>query len=1034
MLRKTLGIIGIFILNLIFIANSSSAEQHENQIAKINRVTVPNLVVSIRVNKQDVNPGDTLQYIVYFSNALTDTAKGVSLVDIFPEKCIFQSNLNPGWKENSSGDSLFYQIGTLAPMDSDSIALKLIVMDQGQFSSGFHNLLDVVEIRDESGLYKNKDAVISKLFLMPDVYVRKTHQPEYIGTMFNAPLRYTIVVGNKGNHTARDVVVNDTLSYLLRPVKSIPLPFKKSALISSTTPDTVLTWTVSTIAPGDSFKIILDTQLSSYDLLGIDMIVNSVAAIEKDEQNLFDNSYRDTTYFVSGGGVAVRDLIISKTDGKNTANAGDTLTYLIKYKNKGNLFTRDVAIHEYFPNNGKFINFDFVDKVFLKNYHMTSTGVIWNLNMLAPGDSGLIRLKFLISDSLALGKNILVDSVMISSLTLGEVEYKNNKAIDITLVYAERDLQIEKTDNIDSISPGGILTYKINYWNRGSLPTGNIKIMEFFPEFVKYQRFQFENSKHLADSTIYPDRIEWVLNTLSPNDSGKITLVFNVPDSIPIGTFPLLDSIRIESSQDQNNYNNDMDIDTTLLIATRDLSIEKSANKDTLLPGDTLEYKIKFYNHGNMAAKDVVVFDSLLNRENLENIFDISSNGQIGPNSSEIIWRIDKLLPQEKDSITFKINVKKFSNLLEQKVANYVRISTSDTESIYRNNSDTAWVNIYYKPKLELRIEHFPEEVGTKDSCSYILFYRNVGTAQAKRVMLVDTMPSYLSLSGDTTSYQPREKWSVSKIGKNNISSILSFNIGDLSPGMKAWKEIKIFALVDSFLPNNPVLLKNRGKIADSTGIADYAVDSLYVRGSQFRVSVLIQSIEQSLPPKSLYLGSQFKVRMEINKPIVSGNWTIDYPDIGIPGLSVPVDSINKNYIYETPVQRVPAEAGFGKMRIVFHGESIFGEKSDSSDIGNILKPPESFHLNRNAINVASGEMVQARFSISNPEHANIRIYTIAGELVKKLYDKQLAVAGEDQVNWDGKNDRGQFVSSGVYLIYLKTPSFEEVKKVIIIR
>ena len=173
---------------------------------------------------------------------------------------------------------------------------------------------------------------------------------------------------------------------------------------------------------------------------------------------------------------------------------------------------------------------------------------------------------------------------------------------------------------------------------------------------------------------------------------------------------------------------------------------------------------------------------------------------------------------------------------------------------------------------------------------------------------------------------------------------------------------------------------------------------------------------------------------MEINKPIISANWLINYPNISIPGRSLPVDSINKNYIYEMPILRVPTNAGFGKMRVTFHGESIFGENADSLDIVHILKPPETFHLNRNTINIASGEMVQARFSLSKPEHVDIRIYTIAGELVKKLYNKQLIVAGEEQVNWDGKNDEGQLIASGVYLIYLKTPSFEKLRKVIVIR
>ena len=542
---------------------------------------VPNLIVEKKVDKKQVNPGDTLRYTIYYSNALSDTAMGVSLVDIFPEKTIFLQDINPGWIQNVSKDSLFYEIGTLAPMDSDSITLKLIVMDENQFSSGFHNLLNVVEIRDKTGRYKNKDAVISKLFLLPDVYVQKRHQPKFINTLPNTSLRYIILVGNNGNHSAENLVINDTLTYLLSAFQSSPLSFTKNPLKNSQiVPDTVLSWVIPSIAPGDSFEIILDTKLSFYDLFGIDMLLNRVAVILKDDQNLKNNYFRDTTYFWGGGGIAIRDLIVEKTDNKDSANINDTLTYVIKFKNAGILYTRDTKIQEYFPSYENFIDFQFVDKNYLHSYNMTTDGMEWYLKMLAPGDSGSIKLKFSIPDTLPLGKNVLIDSVLINSSTLGEVNYKNNKAVDTTIVYGRRDLEIKKTDNIDSISPGGVLTYEIQYWNKGNLLTRNPKIVEYFPALVKYREFKFEDIKQLADSSLYPDRIEWTLNALSPNDSGKITLIFNVPDSIPIGRFSLIDSIKIGSLlEEENNYNNNKSIDTTLLKATRDIYVDRKSTR-----------------------------------------------------------------------------------------------------------------------------------------------------------------------------------------------------------------------------------------------------------------------------------------------------------------------------------------------------------------------------------------------------------------------------------------------------------------------
>ncbi|MCX5782347.1 MAG: T9SS type A sorting domain-containing protein, partial [Elusimicrobia bacterium] len=49
---------------------------------------------------------------------------------------------------------------------------------------------------------------------------------------------------------------------------------------------------------------------------------------------------------------------------------------------------------------------------------------------------------------------------------------------------------------------------------------------------------------------------------------------------------------------------------------------------------------------------------------------------------------------------------------------------------------------------------------------------------------------------------------------------------------------------------------------------------------------------------------------------------------------------------------------------------------------------------------------------------ADIKIYNVAGELVRKLDYS----TGNGQVIWDGKNDGGSLVASGVYIIYINSP------------
>ena len=60
------------------------------------------------------------------------------------------------------------------------------------------------------------------------------------------------------------------------------------------------------------------------------------------------------------------------------------------------------------------------------------------------------------------------------------------------------------------------------------------------------------------------------------------------------------------------------------------------------------------------------------------------------------------------------------------------------------------------------------------------------------------------------------------------------------------------------------------------------------------------------------------------------------------------------------------------------------------------------------------------RYSLANAGWATIRVYGVGGALVRTLVDRHHA-AGIYTVRWDGKDDQGRRLSSGVYFYKLKT-------------
>lgn len=63
---------------------------------------------------------------------------------------------------------------------------------------------------------------------------------------------------------------------------------------------------------------------------------------------------------------------------------------------------------------------------------------------------------------------------------------------------------------------------------------------------------------------------------------------------------------------------------------------------------------------------------------------------------------------------------------------------------------------------------------------------------------------------------------------------------------------------------------------------------------------------------------------------------------------------------------------------------------------------------------------------------ATIRVYSINGELVRTLAENKTEM--EDTIVWDGKNDKGRVVGSGVYLVNLKIGKSSKTIKVVVLK
>ncbi len=105
-----------------------------------------------------------------------------------------------------------------------------------------------------------------------------------------------------------------------------------------------------------------------------------------------------------------------------------------------------------------------------------------------------------------------------------------------------------------------------------------------------------------------------------------------------------------------------------------------------------------------------------------------------------------------------------------------------------------------------------------------------------------------------------------------------------------------------------------------------------------------------------------------------------------------------------------------------------------------IPAPVNALLPDHNAFDPAHGEKVVLRFSLVQPGHVSIKVYTLQGQYVADPVEVDVsgASSGTPVLNssftWDGRNADGKSVASGVYLLRLTSPGFSTTGRVAVIR
>jgi len=93
---------------------------------------------------------------------------------------------------------------------------------------------------------------------------------------------------------------------------------------------------------------------------------------------------------------------------------------------------------------------------------------------------------------------------------------------------------------------------------------------------------------------------------------------------------------------------------------------------------------------------------------------------------------------------------------------------------------------------------------------------------------------------------------------------------------------------------------------------------------------------------------------------------------------------------------------------------------------------PSEFSLSQNYPNPFN-PATNFQFTLSKSVHVKIEIFNIVGQNVKTLVDDNMT-PGVYVVDWDGKDDKGNLVSSGIYFYRIQAGDFSDMKKMVLLK
>jgi uncharacterized repeat protein (TIGR01451 family) len=561
-------------------------------------------------------------------------------------------------------------------------------------------------------------------------------------------LIYTITLHNSGNISTGELSVIDTLNAHLTHIESDP---------PASVQGQVLAWTISNLEAGQIMSIQIVTDLSSQTPPGTN-IENTASIHIGTDAPMFSE-------LVSVSTGSFSDLALTKTVDKATALSNDTLTYTLQLINIGNTLSPATYMRDDLP--------DILDAVHISGNGSQNGDIItWNIGNLAPGDTAREIVRVVIPDLTPINTTLInsasaTNGIGVSRLSQSET-LVNPWVISMTKSAERGPYEI-----------GDTIAYHLQIDNDSSSEIYDVIVID-----TLLSPLQLISTNPAAQ--INGNVVSWYLGSMQPFTSRNMEILAEV-GSTNESLSVLINRAHVRTINGGTNQ----DTAAVDLLLAPHIYVEKHA-VSTVVPGDTLQYSLRYGNDGLVQATGVTLMDSL--PEEVE-LLGANVNYAYDEVTHVVTWELGDLQPDTQDSISVK-------TLVSMPLPDQSQLLNSAWLISNEVNSDTVTVTttVESEPVLQL-IKSGPEISVAGDTLQYSLETINLGTATSTQTMLVDSLPSELiylesSMGGVYHAATHTVQWDVGEL-RPGISTGLTLTAmaqPGLNPGSQIVNHARIYS------------------------------------------------------------------------------------------------------------------------------------------------------------------------------------------------------------------------------------------------